>query len=338
MKHWISSLIFALAAAGMTAECIAQAGTTVKVRESSGRSMADAQADHYNGPKARIAVARFENKTADSQDWYSPSLGDGMADMLTTALVNSGRYIVLERDSLDTVLDEQDLGASGRIREDTAAAIGEIEGAELLVVAAVTEFDGNTGGNAGSLGGSKIGRVFGAISGGSRSAHMSIDLRVVDARTSRILAATSVEGEAEDFDIGGALSGYTGSVGLGGSLSSWENTPREKALRQVIGAAVDYVISVTPPAMLRYDASGAPVSTASGNVGDAASTGSGERVVITANATSAHQGPNSDSPAAFTLSAGKIVEAVVRAGDWVQVRDDQGQTGWVAADATLKVE
>jgi len=338
MKYWISSFILALAAAGMTTDCIAQAGTEVKVRESSGRSMADAQADHYNGPKARIAVARFDNKTADSYDWYSPSIGDGMADMLTTALVNSGRYIVLERDSLDTVLGEQDLGASGRIREDTAAAIGEIEGAELLVVAAVTEFDGNTGGRSGSIGGGKIGRVFGAISGGSRSAHMAIDLRVVDARTSRILAATSVEGEAKDFNIGGALAGYTGSVGLGGSLSSWENTPREKALRQVIGGAVDYVISVTPPAMLRYDGSGAPVSAAAGNGGGAASTGSGERVVITANATSAHQGPSSDSPAAFTLSAGKIVEAVVRAGDWVQVRDDQGQTGWVAAGATLKVE
>jgi len=339
MKYWISSLILALAAAGMSIDCLAQAGTEVKVRESSGRSMADAQADHYNGPKARIAVARFENKTADSQSWYSPSIGDGMADMLTTALVNSGRYIVLERESLDTVLSEQDLGASGRIREDTAAAIGEIEGAELLVVAAVTEFDGNSGGRSGSIGGGKIGRVFGALSGGSRSAHMAIDLRVVDSRTSRILAATSVEGEAKDFNIGGALAGYTGSVGLGGSLSSWENTPREKALRQVIGAAVDYVISVTPPAMLRYDGSGAPTgnAAASGSGGSAAS-GSGERVVITANSATAHQGPNSESAAAFTLSAGKIVEAVVRAGDWVQVRDDQGRTGWVSADTTLKVE
>ncbi len=338
MKYWISSLIFALAAAGLTTECIAQAGTTVNVRESSGRSMADAQADHYNGPKARIAVARFENKTADSMNWYSPSIGDGMADMLTTALVNSGRYIVLERESLDTVLSEQDLGASGRIREDTAAAIGEIEGAELLVVAAVTEFDGNSGGTSGSLGGSKIGRVFGAISGGSRSAHMAIDLRVVDSRTSRILAATSVEGEAKDFNIGGALAGYTGSVGLGGSLSSWENTPREKALRQVIGAAVDYVISVTPPTMLRYDASGRPVSGSPSSSGASATNGGGERVVITATSVSAHQGPNSETPAAFTLSAGKIVEAVIRAGDWVQVRDDQGRTGWVAAESTLKVE
>ena len=84
---------------------------------------------------------------------YAMLIGDGMADMLTTALVNSGRYIVLERESLDTVLTEQDLGASGRIRSDTAAAIGEIEGAELLIVAAVTEFDGNSGGTSGSIGG-----------------------------------------------------------------------------------------------------------------------------------------------------------------------------------------
>jgi predicted ATPase len=123
----------------MTTESLAQAGTTVKVRESSNRNMADAQADRYNGPKARIAVARFENKTADSMNWYSPSIGDGMADMLTTALVNSGRYIVLERESLDTVLSEQDLGASGRVREDTAAAIGDrlarlSEGAQVVAV------------------------------------------------------------------------------------------------------------------------------------------------------------------------------------------------------------
>jgi len=336
MKYWTVCFIFALATAGLASDCLAQAGTKVEVREGSGRSIADAQADRYNGPKARIAVARFENKTANARRWYSPAIGDGMADMLTTALVNSGRYIVLERESLDTVLSEQDLGASGRVREDTAAAIGEIEGAELLVVAAVTEFEGNAGGT--RAGGRGIGgRVFGAITGGSRKAHMAIDLRVVDATSSRILAATSVEGEAKDFDIGGALAGYTGSGGLGGSLSTWENTPREKALRQVIGAAVEYVVSVTPPAMLRYDASGRPVTQASSG-GSSSGGGSGEQVVITANATSAHQGPNAQSPAAFTLSAGKIVEAMVRAGDWVQVRDDQGRTGWVAAESTLKIE
>ena len=328
----IRVFIIALAAS-LLAGCPAGSGTTTNVRDNSGRSMAAAQAEAYNGPKARIAVARFENKSADSRNWYSPQIGDGMADMLTTALVNSGRYIVLERQNLDTVLSEQDLGASGRIRQDTAAAVGEIEGAELLVVAAVTEFDGNSGGTRGSLGGIG-GGVLGAIAGGSRSAHMAIDLRVVDARTSRILAATSVEGEAKDFNIGGALAGYTGSVGLGGSLSSWENTPREKALRQVIGAAVDYVISVTPAEMMRYDALGNPASAASVGSGSGA-TG---RVVITASSLNVRSGPSTENPVQFSLSSGNVVDALARAGDWVHIRDDQGREGWVSAQFTLEVQ
>lgn len=59
--------------------------------------------------------------------------GDGMAEMLANALFATNRFIVLERQSLDDVLREQDLGASGRVRKETAARIGEIEGADLLI-------------------------------------------------------------------------------------------------------------------------------------------------------------------------------------------------------------
>ena len=55
-----------------------------------------------------------------------------MATMLTTALVGTNRYIVLERDVLSEVIREQDLGASGRVKAGTEAPIGEIEGADLL--------------------------------------------------------------------------------------------------------------------------------------------------------------------------------------------------------------
>lgn len=61
-------------------------------------------------------------------------------------------------------------------------------------------------------------RVLGANAGGTRMTHKAIDVRVVDARTSRILAATGIEGEASDFDLGGAQSGWTGSKTRGGSL------------------------------------------------------------------------------------------------------------------------
>jgi len=329
--------IFAgLFALGALTGCPA-AGTTTQVRDSGNApSMTDARAAAYDGPQARIAVARFENKAGNTGRWYSPSIGDGMADMLTTALFNSGRFIVLERQAIDDVLSEQDLGASGRVRGETAAAIGEIEGAELLVVAAVTEFSENASGTRGSIGGGRIGRVIGGIAGGSSSAHMAIDLRIIDTNTSRVLAATSVEGEARDFDIGGALAGYTGSHALGGSLSSWENTPREKALRQVIGKAVEEVVRRTPQQYYRHgsgQAAGYQATSSGGNGG-----GTGERVVITANSLNVRSGPNGDSSVQFSLSSGSIVDVLVRAGDWVQIRDSQGRSGWIASEFTLTVQ
>jgi len=57
-------------------------------------------------------VASFEDKTRKG----GGDIGTGLSTMLTTALVNSNRFIVLERDVLDEVLREQDFGASGRVR------------------------------------------------------------------------------------------------------------------------------------------------------------------------------------------------------------------------------
>ncbi|QOC22923.1 SH3 domain-containing protein [Wenzhouxiangella sp. AB-CW3] len=313
------------------------AGTTGQVRDSgSGASMAEARAAHYDGPQARIAVARFENKAGNTGGWWNQSIGDGMADMLTTALFQTNRFIVLERGAIDDVMAEQDLGASGRVRGETAAAIGEIEGAELLVVAAVTEFSEDSGGTRGSVGGGRLGRALGSIAGGTSSAHMAIDLRIIDTDTSRILAATSVEGEARDFDIGGALSTYTSRHSLGGALETWENTPREKALRQVIGKAVEEVVSRTPQQYYRHGGQATASATQTG--GSQASANSDDRVVITAGSINVRSGPSSEGSVEFTLSSGAIVNVTARAGEWMQIEDDQGRTGWVAGEHTLAIE
>lgn len=311
------------------------------IQQANGQTLNDAQAVAYDGPQARVAVARFENKSSDSYSWYNPQIGDGMADMLTTALVNSGRYIVLERESLDVVLYEQDLGDSGRIRQDTAAAIGEIEGAELLIVAAVTEFEGDAGGTQAGLGGFG-GRVLGAVTGGARSAHMAIDLRVVDARTSRILAATSVEGRARDFNAGAAAGGYfRGGGALGGGLSTWQNTPREKALREVINKSVDYVVSVTPAQYLRHGGAQPGAITAVTSTAAAVTSGnSSQRAVITVGSLNVHQAPDTSSAAQFSLASGIIVEVVAKTvNGWMLIRDPQGREGWISAQsATLLQE
>jgi len=79
----------------MTAGLISCA--SAKGTSSGGPDIASAQMESYNGPKARVAVADFEDKMSSSGQ-YKGEYGRGMSDMLTTALFQSNRYIVLERE------------------------------------------------------------------------------------------------------------------------------------------------------------------------------------------------------------------------------------------------
>lgn len=204
----------------------------------------------YQGLKARVAVARFTDKSQDSY-WWRKEIGEGMADQLTTELVKTNRFIVLERQALDAVLSEQDLVLSGRVNSRTGAGYGNIEGAELVIVAAVTEFDDASQGM--KVGGSSfMSDMVNSVSAGFKSAHMAIDLRLVDTTTSQIIAATSIEGGTKDFSLGAAATSFGDSV-LGGGLSGWSNTPKEKALREVIAKSVAYLLNQIPSDYYRHD-------------------------------------------------------------------------------------
>ncbi|MBI2468488.1 MAG: hypothetical protein HYV62_11840, partial [Candidatus Rokubacteria bacterium] len=235
-------------------------GPKATVTSPEGKSIEEAQQEAYDGPKARVAVARFTDKTR--KGWWSYEIGDGMADMLATALFNTNRYIVLERQTIGDVLKEQDLATAGRIKKGTEAPTGEIEGAELLLTGAVTEFEPGSSGVGGGVGGfgGTVGRVLGGIAGGLKKSHMAIDVRVIDTKTSRIVAATSVEGEATDFSLGGALAGAGGGGALGGALGGWSKTPIEKALRICIQESVKFIVSKTPQVYYRHRPGGAPVA------------------------------------------------------------------------------
>jgi curli biogenesis system outer membrane secretion channel CsgG len=226
---------------------------TAQVTSTGGPSIGEAQAQRYDGPRARLSVGEFQDKTAKggwTGGWYGMyglqwrQIGDGMKDMLTTALFNSNRYIVLEREQLDEVLMEQDLGESGRVKKGTEAPIGEIYGAELLITASVTEFEGSSKGVGGGT------RILGVrVGGGVTKGHIAIDIRIIDTKTSQIVAATSVEGDSTSF-------GAEGSTWIGGSLpvslGGFSKTPVEKAIRVCIQKAVEYIVSQTPAEYYRH--------------------------------------------------------------------------------------
>ena len=68
-----------------------------QVTSPGGPDMDSARAEAYDGPKARIVVADFEDKMS-SQGQYRVEYGRGMSDMLKTALFQSNRYVLLERE------------------------------------------------------------------------------------------------------------------------------------------------------------------------------------------------------------------------------------------------
>lgn len=204
----------------------------------------------YSGPKARVAIADFDVKAARA----TGEIGTGLREMLVTALMNSNRFSVVERQVLGAVMQEQELAASGAAQQGSGAQRGKIKTADLIVTAAVTEFEPQaSGGAAGIGGGGGVGSgVLGGLLGASMNkAHMALDIRIIDASTSEVLAATRVQGQASDV-AGGLMAGFLGSFGLGGGLSAYANTPMEQAIRVCIIEAVRYISQVVPANYYKY--------------------------------------------------------------------------------------
>ncbi|MFC1658676.1 CsgG/HfaB family protein [Candidatus Omnitrophota bacterium] len=204
----------------------------------------------YAGSKARIAVADFEVKAAKA----GGEIGSGLREMLVTALINSSRFSVVERQVLSAVMQEQELAVSGAAEQGSGAQRGQIKTADIIITAAVTEFEPEaSGGKAGIGGGGGIGSgILGGMLGGSMNkAHMALDIRIIDTSTSEVLAATRVQGEATDI-AGGVGLGFLGSWALGGGLSGYANTPMEKAIRTCIVEAVNYISQTIPAGYYKY--------------------------------------------------------------------------------------
>jgi curli biogenesis system outer membrane secretion channel CsgG len=344
-----------VAGCGPVGEAIQNPGqATTQTVSTSQQSIDQVQLEAYDGPKARVAVYRFTDQTAKGgggygtrRGWYSAEIGNGMADMLNDALLQSNRFIVLDRQSLQDVLMEQDLGASGRIRKDTATAIGQIEGAELLIKGAITEFEP---GAAGAQGGTAMGgwglpgALIGGALGGVQQSHVAMIIQVVDARTSRLLFSSTVEGKANDFNLGGFLGGFGGHFAGGAGLGVWQKTPVEKAIRIAIVNAVQELSKKTPQTYFHYSAEGTPVAaspqavkasaTASVPASQTKSVALPSSVVVKAKVANLRDAPGVQGKVIGTLQEGAKLAINGEEKDWYQIQTEDGKTGWISKSLT----
>jgi curli biogenesis system outer membrane secretion channel CsgG len=162
-----------------------------------------------------------------------------LTEALTTSLVATERFIVLERQALAQVQQEQDLGASGRVNKETSADVGKLMGAQVLITGDITSFNFKHT----AIGG-KLTNVFKGVDAGIErvSASVTIDLRMIDAVTGEIIASIKGEGDAAQQGITADLTKdekkYDGSVSL--------TTPLGKASRQAIERSVAGILANIP--------------------------------------------------------------------------------------------
>ena len=183
----------------------------------------------YKGIKKEIGVKGFENQAGWAGDY---DLGNNLSLMLESALFDTGRFVILQREKLKDTLEEQDLQASGRAaKANNVAQTGKIRSARYIASGAVTEVSRDQSGSDGGI------NIKGFNIGGSKNtAQITAIVTLTDTTTSEIVAKQKVTGKAGGT---GLHIGYSGAIG--GQLGGFAKTPIGEAAQDVINQAAIFI-------------------------------------------------------------------------------------------------
>jgi curli biogenesis system outer membrane secretion channel CsgG len=170
--------------------------------------------EEYQGPKLRVGVVNFQNKTPSKV----LGIGEAAADILGTILQKTGRFIVVPQQDTESIMKQQAMGATGAINPDTAAKMGEILGLNAIVTGSVTAY-------------SEVeeGKDLLIYKQKKQIARVTVDYRIVDTTTGVQIMADSGQGVYEKS--AGAVLGMGGKTGYDPDL-------RDGALRDALAKAM----------------------------------------------------------------------------------------------------
>ncbi|MCK6622219.1 MAG: penicillin-binding protein activator LpoB [Calditrichaceae bacterium] len=136
--------------------------------------------DEYFGPKKKLAITKFENATR----FGKRRLGDHISDVLATELAKTGRFILLDRENVDKILEQLSFSQAGL----TAGELQQIQliDADFLLTGTVTHYSVTTSGSKSIFKKSK-----------TQTAEVAADVRMINVRTGEIILSESGRGIAE---------------------------------------------------------------------------------------------------------------------------------------------
>jgi len=167
--------------------------------------------------KRKVAIGRFSNETQYAKgifyDRENDPMGKQALDILSSKLAASGKFLLLERSDLETLLEESN-------KSDNAVAT---LGADYMIIGSITEYGRkNTGKN----------KVFSSEK--TQTVEAAVAIRLVDVSTGLIIYSDEAKGAAE-------LTTKT-TMGLGGQ-ASFDATLSDKAISEAIGQLVENIIN-----------------------------------------------------------------------------------------------
>lgn len=125
---------------------------------------------------------------------------EAMDRHLISTITASRKFTVVGRQDLKAILDEQDLGQSGIVNQDTAAQLGEVKGAKYKLVTVVDHFQEETA-RAVFNEGEKLKRRF----------QVSAQATIYDTSTGEVLDASNIQ--VEKVDVIGVDPGTSNRTG-----------------------------------------------------------------------------------------------------------------------------
>ena len=164
--------------------------------------------------KRKVAIGRFSNETQYAKGLFYDKENDPMRkqalDILSSKLAASGKFILLEREDLDILVDE------------AGADMNKI-GADYIILGSITEFGRKTEGEQ---------KVFSSTK--TQTVEAGVSIRLVEASTGLIIYSDEAKGFAE--------TSTKQTMGLGGS-AGYDATLSDKAISAALSQLVENIIN-----------------------------------------------------------------------------------------------
>jgi curli biogenesis system outer membrane secretion channel CsgG len=137
--------------------------------------------------KVKASTSLTADIAKDNRATQCARIVEAMDRHIISAITSSRKFTIVGRQDLKTILDEQDLGQSGIVNQESAAQLGEVKGAKYKLVTVVDHFQEETA-RATFSEGEKLKRRF----------QVSAQATIYDTSTGEVLDASNIQVEKVD--------------------------------------------------------------------------------------------------------------------------------------------